>query len=178
MLLSLVGCASTVQKISNDTQADLTNNMGYALIPIYRNTAIHQIRISGEKYIQFDALDLKNEMTYSMIPLPAGQYRYDEIRLNKYTVIDDFDINVDHLGFEIRAGVVNYVGHLIVNNHSNSSNTYRLSYEIQNNSSIALEHLEKHYPNIIEKYNVIYNGPGTDDFFSFAKSITSIIGEE
>lgn len=178
VILFISSCASTVETIKDDKKAILSENMGYALIPVSRNTNIHQIRIAGTKYFQLDSTDLKYNKNYLLIALPQGQYTYDEIRLNKYTIIDNFSNDEGIWDFTIQAGVINYVGHFNVKNHSKMWGTYSLTYEIQNNASVALEYLEKNYPLITKQYQVVYGGPGDDDFFNYVSAISSTQGEK
>ena len=166
--LFINGCTSTVNLISDNPQVKLPDNMGYVLIPVYRNTSIYQLRISGSQSFKFEKEDLKYKKSYLMIQLPEGEYSYSEIRLNKYTVVSDFESGL--WDFNVKKGVINYAGHFIVHDQNPLWNAYNLSYEIQNNSSIALEYLEKKYPYLTQAYPIFYSGPGEDDFFSYINS--------
>ena len=172
----LTGCASKVNIISSDLQVNLPSKMGYVLLPIYSNTSIFELRVSGSKYFKFDISDLRYKKNYLLIQLPEGKYSYSEIRLKKYTVINDFKSSL--WDFTVKRGVINYVGDFNLTNHSKTYNTYNLTYEIHNNSSVALEYLEKEYPQITQSHQVVYGGPGEDDFFSYVDSISINKGDK
>lgn len=174
LCLFITSCASTVNEVLDGNQV-LPPKHGYVLLPVFSNTDIYQIRISGEKYFQLDENNLNSPRKYLLIQLPAGDYSYSEIRLNKYTIMSDFEDGI--WDFTIKPGVINYVGHLLVHNNSPFWDAYQLSYVIQNNASIALEYLEKKYPKLIQSYSIVYSGPGEDDFFSFVDSIPVRKGE-
>lgn len=167
----LVGCASTVDTITKDEVLPLSENTGYVLLPVYRNTHIYELRLSGAKYLKFDNTDLRRQKTYLFLQLPQGQYSFSDVRLNKYTVVSDFDGEV--WDFDVKAGVINYPGHFVINNHSSTWGTYSLTYQMQNNASMALEYLEKNYPKILASSSVIYSGQGEDDFFSYAAQLNA-----
>ena len=170
LCLFLAGCASKINTISNNLQVNLPEKMGYVLLPVSTNTSIFELRISGSKYFKFNKEDLKYKQNYMLIQLPEGKYSYSEIRLNKYTVVNDFKSGL--WDFTVKRGVINYVGDFNLTNHSKTYGTYNLTYEIHNNSSIALEYLENKHPDIVKEYNVVYGGPGNDDFFDFVESLS------
>lgn len=173
--LLLASCASTVDEIIVDNHV-LKSNTGLALIPIFSNLDIYQIRISGEKYFQFDANNIDFDKKYLLVELPAGEYSYSEIRLNKYTIISEFEEG--KWSFNVKPGVINYAGHFVIHNSSEMWGVYQLSFMIHNNASMALEYLEDHYPHLLKTYSIVYSGPGEDDFFSFIESLSSLRGSE
>lgn len=173
--LFITSCASTVNEVSDGSQV-LPENMGYVLIPVISNTNIHQIRFLGQTFFQLDKNNLTSKRNFILIELPAGQYSYSKLFLNQLVVLDDFEDGV--WDFTVKAGVINYVGDFVVHNNSRIWGKYQLSVSIENNSSVALEYLEKQYPTILQSYELTYNGPGEDDFFPFIKSLTTQMGEQ
>ncbi|WP_133468020.1 hypothetical protein [Paraglaciecola marina] len=160
LCLCISSCATKVTTIKNDGTVQLKQEEGYLLIAIKSNINLNEILINGEKYIKLTAEDLRLGSSYILVNLPAGDYTIDEIKLNRYIHIDDFEDDI--WDFSVQKNTISYVGHLDFQTRLFSNYS---QIKLINKSSIALEYLEEEFPEMLTNYSVQYQGPGQDRFF-------------
>lgn len=164
LLIILAGCSSTAENIKLD-QDNITNiDNGYLLLGIDTNRDLKSIRLSGAASIELTHKDISADADYILIQLPAGQYTFNKIDLDRYFYLD-FD-EEKLWDFSVKSGKINYVGHLELFNRGFFSRS--INIELLNKSSQALEFMEEQYPNILNARQITYTGAGEDSFLDFA----------
>jgi len=162
LIIIISGCVTKIESIKTDTVRVLDEEMGYLFITISSNASFTKFAISGQKNIALTKPDFHNNVNYYLVPVPAGQYQIKQFGMKyggKYKFNRKHD---DELwGFEVKPGVISYVGELRVRRLLYIFSTF----ELINNSSQALEYLEGKYPNVLAKRTIEYHGPGSDSFF-------------
>ncbi|WP_111640366.1 hypothetical protein [Marinimicrobium alkaliphilum] len=159
-LLLLAGCATKLSPLQEDALHPLTDKSGLLVLAVDSNISLYELRITGNRTLLFNKDDLTRGTHYLLVEVPAGQYRIANIGLSaNITVRLDFDR--DLWRFEVQPGTINYVGHLRMNNRHLLGSDILLT----NNASLALEHLEEHFPLLLSSHAINYSGPGEDNFF-------------
>lgn len=158
--LSISSCATKVSSIKEDGAVQLKQEEGFLLIALKSNINLKEISISGEKYIKLSAKDLRKGNSYILVNLPAGDYTFDQIKLNSYIRINDFEDDI--WDFSVQKNTISYVGHLDFRSTMWGFYSY---IKLINKSSIALEYLEDEFPEMLTNHSVQYQGPGQDSFF-------------
>ena len=147
VLLPLYSCVSKISSVQHDKIATLEENIGYLFITIDTNINFSKFSISGTQKIQLEKPD---------------QYQVNQFGTQcgaKYSFDSDEDEKL--WSFSVMPGVISYVGEIRVRNLRYLSSTF----ELINNSSLALEYLEEKYPKILANRVLEYHGPGVDSFF-------------
>jgi hypothetical protein len=160
LCLFISSCATKVSSIKEDGAVQLKQEEGFLLIALKSNINLKEILISGEKYIKLTAEDLRKGNSFILVNLPAGDYKFDKIRLNSFVRIDDFEDDI--WDFRVQKNTISYVGHLDFQNTFWGFYSY---VKLVNKSSIALEYLEDEFPEMLTNHSVQYQGPGQDKFF-------------
>lgn len=164
----LSGCIQPISKLKNDQDRPLDSNTGYLLMSVDTNVDLHSIMLSGTKYLQLTAQDLKFGSNYIMVDVPAGDYEISDIKLNRYLVIELTD---DMWNFHVEPGKINYIGHLSVDAIWSYYSFDGVRAILENQSTNALEYLERHFPKIYQARGLNYAGPGEDHFFEYARKV-------
>ncbi|MDJ0847706.1 MAG: hypothetical protein QNK04_04895 [Myxococcota bacterium] len=102
----------------------------------------------------------------------AGSYRWTQIRI---TGRDQPRFRVqreDDWRFRIEAGRINYVGLLELER----TDWLRLSGRTIDRSALAMESLRARHPALIERYPLVYNGPGQNVFFEHLRAAAGEVG--
>ncbi|PHS18882.1 MAG: hypothetical protein COA86_06855 [Kangiella sp.] len=164
LILVLSGCITKIESIKTDTIRVLEEGTGYLFITINSNASFRKFAISGEKHIVLKKPDFYNDVNYYLVPVPAGRYHIKQLGISyggEFNFDEDDDENL--WGFEVKPDIISYVGELRIRQQK-----YRYaSFELINNSSLALEYLEEKYPKILAKRTIEYHGPGADSFFDY-----------
>jgi len=109
----------------------------------------------------FTSEDLKYGSNYLLAKLPAGDYRIERVRINKYS---GFKLLGDVWDIEVVEGNISYGGNVRVN-----PNGPRYPIELINHSSGALEYIEQYHPGILTSHKLRYSGQGEDKFFKLVR---------
>ena len=162
IIVLMAGCASTVSSIKEDRDVNLEADAGYLLLGVDTNEGLQSIAIDGPEDIRLTSADLRSGTQYILIDLAAGDYRIEEIKLNRYWYIE---LEEGHWDFTIRPGGISYVGHVEVQTRSNFW-LAQLSDDLKlaNRSTEALVFMEEKFPSILKNRELRYDGPGTDPF--------------
>ncbi|WP_444996508.1 hypothetical protein [Aliikangiella sp. IMCC44359] len=165
----LTSCATRVSSIKLDQDIKLEQDEGYLLIEVDTKRSLYKILLTGQKKIYLTKDDLKAGSNYIFINLPAGDYQIERIYTNYYS---RFSFKNEYWNFSVKPRMISYVGSLQV-----KANYWGgvASFELINNSSLALEYLEEKFPNVLENRLVEYSGPGEDRFFSHVRSTPSTV---
>lgn len=166
LICTLAGCVNTANKMTTDVDTLKEPNLGYALIGLQSRKGFKSLLLNGEEYVRLDANDINQSSTYLLIPLKAGTYNFYRVEFNLgYT---EFNTDSDYWEFTVTPGTVNYVGHLKMSGRS----TFGISEaKLVNHSSNALEFMEQEFPNILESRQIVYGGPGEDNFYDFIRTL-------
>jgi hypothetical protein len=152
-----------MKSIDVDKDLELTSQEGYLLMSVETVRDLKKIIISGKKKIELTTNDLKEGSNYILLPLPAGKYKIEKV-FTKNKIYFEFDEHLEEgiWRFNVAPNVISYIGNLeaVV-----SSSGWRGRFEFVNQSSQALEYLEKEFPTILESRKIQYTGPGEDRFF-------------
>lgn len=177
LTIYLASCTAKLSSIKTDQTRELEENTGYLFITIDTNTRFSRFAIEGPTNILLKNPDYYEGKNYYLVPVQAGEYQIKQFGSTygaRYTFNDEGDENL--WGFSVRPGVISYVGELRVRQLRYLSSTF----ELINNSSLALEYLEKKYPKILANRKLEYHGPGQDIFYNyvFEKNNNKTQGEE
>lgn len=146
----------------------LEENEAYVVIPLIVEGHIPDyIRLEstssfGESY---RAKDLVGGESFSVIKLPAGEYQWTRINMHNDRF---FDLEDNNFKINVKAGVINYGGHLKVKIN------YRFStaqYNYMNRSSVVMDKLKQEYPEIYGSYPLIFAGHSPDPFIAYYQQL-------
>lgn len=164
LTLLLLGCGATKNTISTDKDILASNKDGYLLMAVDTSLDLSTIRVFGRTSFTLSKDDLRKGTNYILLALPAGDYRFTKITIGRtYFMLDD-----EIWDFSIKPQVISYVGDFSFERVSGGAHT-----SLENQSSLALEFLEKSFPNILAQRSVDYQGPGEDNFFEFAAQLSN-----
>ena len=158
-LLFTTSCATKVSSIKQDRDLISSPEEGYLLIAVDTNVDLNSIDIDGEKDIILTEKDLISGSNYILVNLPAGDYVIETVRTSKYV---RFELDDDIWEFQVKPGVVTYVGHLEVKTKIWG---FLAFFELINKSSFALEYMEENFPEILAGRDMEYGGKGEERFF-------------
>ncbi|QBY04029.1 hypothetical protein E2K93_06370 [Thalassotalea sp. HSM 43] len=164
------GCATKVSSIKKDQVTGLKQNDGYFLLAVDTNQKIEEIVISGPTSIALGQADLQRGNNYILLALPEGEYSLSKVQFSKYAKRNDFDNEL--WSFAVKKNTISYVGHLNMEVYLFFGAAYS-QLKLLNNSSIALEYMEKNFADVIDNKAMIYTGPGEDKFFDVVRPQTN-----
>lgn len=163
----LSGCGATKVSAQKQDQDKLNSiDQGYLLIGLVNDYSLDALYIWGEKDFKLTRQDLSAGENYILIPVPAGEYRLGQINYNYYfrTKLDE-----DAWRFTIKPGSINYIGHLTVNQPFFWF--FANDIELKNQAVGAQLYLEAYFPNLIKERNIVYAGPGQDQFYEYVAQL-------
>ncbi len=141
---------------------------GLVVIGVKSNTYFQEVIIAGPKTTKIDRALLKQADPYILVSLPAGNYEFSTINLNKNFYINlNFSESTVDWTFDIKPGVITYVGDFVVTSRAK----YRYYSRLVNNSSAALQYLEEKHPKILEENQLVYAGTDKDYFFPYISKL-------
>ncbi|AWB67979.1 hypothetical protein C2869_16800 [Saccharobesus litoralis] len=165
----LVSCSQTLTPLERDsTKHEQTNRLtGFLLFAVQTDSYIKHVNISGILPLRYSPKSAEQGNAYVLAEVPVGYYAFSSVE----TGVFDIEANDEHLwGFDIDPGVINYVGNLeLLSQVKWCDSCFRL--ELANKSSFALEYLELAHPELLERTQVVYKGPGQDSFIEFAMAM-------
>jgi hypothetical protein len=165
-ILLLSSCSAKISSIKSDKDEYLMISEGYLLLEISTNRNLEKILISGEKKIVLTRKELRAGSNYILTNLPAGDYQIEKVYTSAYF---RFLFDEKIWSFHVEPNVISYIGTLEVRK------SWFFSYfELINNSSLALEYLEEHFPNILGSRKIVYSGPGEDRFFDLVNDVKNL----
>ena len=173
-ILILSSCSNTIEHTRQDKDVSLDANSGYLLMAVDLNRGVEAIEIDGPKDFELTKDDLQKQTNFFLIPLPQGNYKIERVRLNRYWRLD-FDEDIWE--FQVRPGVISYVGHLNLRSKGGFFSVFMYT-DLQNNSSQARAFMETSFPNILSSRKLKYAGPGEDSFLDFAETLPQQGAEE
>ncbi len=168
-LCLLSSCTTHLTSVAPGDELTLQPDQGVLMLAIDTYVSLEELHLLGERKLVFSEEDLGRGTNYLIVPVPAGTYHFGPVYLEKSFLRISIQPNKQHLDlwtFEIQPGVINYVGHLEI---INRGYWYTNEMVLLNNSSIAVEFLEREFDSLIDQYGLHYAGPGEDDFFEVVK---------
>ncbi|ACA88518.1 hypothetical protein [Shewanella woodyi] len=159
---------------AGDNLESLDENEGYVILPLVisgmlpKSITLEEASVFGNSY---KVKDIKIGENFELITLPAGDYKWTKIQINK-----SYYFNLEEYGYDIKVnkGVVNYGGHLIIDFNAQFG-TARYNYV--NRSSQVIKELESCCDNLMSKYSLYFTANSEDPFIDFLKS-TKVGGRE
>ncbi|WP_434927752.1 hypothetical protein [Shewanella sp. HL-SH2] len=164
LAMLMAGCAQKITAINTDQDKKLDTLMGYLLISIDTNSKLDSISIDGDSDFIFTEENLQPGSNFIIAEIPAGAYSFERIKLNRYYY---YSLTDGIWNFTVEAGKINYIG-----NFNIEIKFFGSKMLLENQSSEALRYIEAKFPNIYQSRELVYSGPGNDDFFSFAREMT------
>lgn len=126
------------------------------------------------------ARDLPKGRTVRFVEVPAGEYQWARVDLSSYGYYLMLDKNEkQRYTFTVKPGVINYPGDLVIsvevkqlvlrNRYYWPSTRYYVQQVDRN--AMLLDDLTPEQAAMVDRLNLVYVGPGTDDFESYYRSI-------
>lgn len=159
LIFLLSSCTAKLQSLKTDKDVHLDDGEGYLLMEINTEISLSRLYVSGPTRFSLSYRDLRKGSNYVLINLPAGEYEFIRAEMKDY-YINISDDNLDWT-FEIKPDAISYVGALQIEKIWDK----KFYLELVNKSSMAQEFLESKFQNILNSKQVVYQGPGEDDFF-------------
>lgn len=167
------GCAGVSDKIDSAPgtldPSKLSPGHGYLAVGYDTDGPVRAVRIQRS----IDRLDtvlssrIKEGVTRRFYSLPAGHYRFTRI-LNfyhrGYQSYFELDPDSDYWVFEITPGKVNYIGDLVVDRGLGG---FDGDLRRAARSAMLYRHIEDKESVQLEKLDIVYSGPGRDQFLQF-----------
>lgn len=159
--ICLLGCASGRVVPNHELKATI-ENPGSTLLLFAVDTTdyVNTIHISGPSSTVVKALP------YQFIELAPGEYE-----ISKLDVSDGYyklGISDDEIWkFNIKPGVINYVGHFQVRDLYDD----RYAFSLENKSTTALKYMESKHPALLSSKQLVYGGLDSDQFFDFIRKL-------
>ncbi len=164
MLVALMslGCATKLKSIQSGAQIYAKNKQGYLLLNVDTNIDIYKIRIYGRKNFELTKEDLRVGSNYMLLPMAPGDYRLSRIIIETHQGRGYVNLTESLWQFTVRPNSIGYIGHMEI-----ETSFWKTTgkYKMINRSTKALEYLQDHHLQLLNKYGVRYRGPGEDDFF-------------
>ncbi|MDU0353669.1 hypothetical protein RS130_06745 [Paraglaciecola aquimarina] len=168
MLTLATGCARTIVPViesSKQNSAVLSANQGYILFAVQSDSYIEKVNIGGLRPLVYRPKSSGKLDTYILAAVPPGNYYFSSVETGR----GEFDSDDEHdWDFKIKANAINYVGNLeLLSRYKWCEYCFRV--ELSNKSSFAIEYLESEHPQLLNQYDLVYQGPGSDNFFEYIK---------
>lgn len=168
-----LGCAAKVSRIANpDGEIELADNEGLVVLhvdsevelksiqwyrvsipgPIKPGKSLWVARAPADKY-HWHGVVVQGSPGYD------GRYRIDPSKYSRETELD----------IEIRPGVVNYIGELIIDKAS-SQGWYRgaaLYVRVRNHAAATFREIERLHPTLLDRFDIHFAGASNDPFLEF-----------
>lgn len=165
LTLCLFSCSQTLQPVSSGVLEPLSANEGYLLFGINSDNYIKKINFSNlERSLSYAPNNAEQEEAYFLAKVPVGSYYFSSIDtgLGEYDVFDGYKWQ-----FNVVANTVNYVGHIEIDEFMRSRDCNCRKIILANKSSVALDYLTAHYPDVLETLAISYQGPESDSFIEY-----------
>ena len=158
-LLWLVACSRPLTTLEQDFTETNSQQKAYVLFAIESDSLIESLRISGAEHfkMQFELGDDKQKFILAQVI--SGDYKFAQFKSG----IRDYPFKeTDWWRFNVKAGYINYVGHLKLSESRQLGEFYPPI--IINESTSALLYLEKQFPLLLASLPTRWVGFGQDGF--------------
>src|SRR5688572_22105995 len=156
-IAAFAGCASssllaTSRPIDPGDAVGLGPNEGLLVVHVRTNVPIVSVDVGGV----IAAEDVPEGTAVRLIGISAGTYRWEQIQVPGGSFVFS-----DHLRlrFRVDPGVINYVGMIDVAREGLS-----LRMDTLDRTSMALEQLRRHHPDLLASYPMIFSGAARNVF--------------
>ncbi len=174
LILLLANSAFSKGKIIDFKQKKgLKSDEGLVVLIIDINFRIAKISLGkkGKTFPVYSLKKLRPGSQMKIIKLPVGKYYWKEGRGYSANTIHTFNIDEELTLFEVKAGKLNYPGTLEFRGWLNERNDIVYNYNIINNSTQVLAYIKEKFPDLIEKYPLVYAGENPDPFLEFDQEL-------
>jgi dienelactone hydrolase len=150
-----VGCVSTSWPIDPGDPVTLEPGQGLLIVHVQTDRRIESIEASDVILAE----DVPEGTHVRLIGITAGSYRWDNVRLPSSNIRYRFPYD-DAMRFHVEPGAINYVGMVQVKGNG----SYSLMVNSIDRTAIALAELRERFPELAEKYPIVYSGPARHEF--------------
>ncbi len=177
--LQLTGCSTIhFHRIDSETPIELAIQEGLLVMQIDTDLPIDRLALNGLTIIE----PIKVGKHFWIARVYAREYSWKSVHISKhvsyagrYSIARGKFPREGELDFEIKPGVLNYVGELIVRKHSiGYTRGFRraswISIRIRNHAAMALRELERNYAELLDVYPLRTAGTSGDAFLEFYAS--------
>ena len=166
----LCSCNKTVQSIKQDEiRTNTVQGNAYLLLGVETSQDLKSIEFSGADSFSLSHKDITAGSSYILVPIMAGNYNIDKIRLNSYARME---LKEEYWQFEAKPNAINYAGNLELLQRGFYF-APRTELVLKNKASDALKYIHESFPQLNERMPIVYSGPGEDDFFNIVRGIKS-----
>lgn len=163
LFLLIAGCSSKVQLLTKENIGNMPPNHGVVIIGLQSDFLYERLIINGAEKKEFNQDVMKNANPYLILTLKEGNYHFDKIWLNQYTYVNFQDQHDEDIWkFTVSKNTINYLGNMVI---TQSGRGYYYP-RIKNNASQALQHMEKHFNEMLKNYPMINTAAPLDPFFA------------
>ena len=165
VLIFLASCSiSPINSLKTDKDIlEKPNEQGYLVFAVSTDLGLSSIQLKSRSSFELNDFLWLEDRNYVFALLPKGSYTVSRVNIGPYR---HYDLDFDEISFsfDVAANKINYAGELRIKNGAGGF----ASFELINRSSLALEFLESKFPNILASKELVYQGPGKDEFFNLA----------
>ena len=166
LIFSLAAAAAGMRVLDADDMPRLDADEGLLLVTLDTEFPLEAVYMKQEGAV-LNSRVLKNVVagrTTALVRLAAGRYGWDKLRIGNWGRSwswSDYNLGDDPESFfDVRAGVINYPGDLLVKSISSG-----VSYiQRMNHATLAIDWLDANNPDLLKQRALVYSGPYADPF--------------
>ncbi|AOE50213.1 hypothetical protein [Kangiella sediminilitoris] len=157
----LSGCTTKLQNFSNNQKLEPDNSNGIVVIAYESDTAIYSLTFSGPGNYELEHTLYDDNHNFVVTSIPAGTYDITKVKIiSKYQYIPLGTNEKANWKVNIEPNKINYIGHFNIENVGRG-----FIVQIKNSSTIAMEFLQKNFPDLLARYQLTYSKDGPEDAF-------------
>ncbi|WNC69929.1 hypothetical protein RI845_07270 [Thalassotalea nanhaiensis] len=148
----------------------LGEDEGYVILPLVISGMVPESIILEDSDIfgaSYKVKKLKAGENFELIILPAGEYKWSKIKVNKSYY---FNLEESEFNLTVKKDKINYGGHLIIDINSQFGTA---NYNYVNRSSQVIKELEDCCKTLTTQYSLTFTGKSEDPYIEFYRSATT-----
>ncbi|MBZ0221539.1 MAG: prolyl oligopeptidase family serine peptidase [Dokdonella sp.] len=162
LLILLAPTSASTARVRPGAMPELGPDEGLLLVAVDTNLPLNSVRLAppGRTIGSLMQNNLPAGVHMDLQVVPAGKWQWQRLRAFDrlyWDISDDTDY-----GFEVRAGTLNYPGHLLFRNQLLSADAGVFNHGLQ-----AIDWMAKEHPAILAKFGMEWIGRYTDPFPAF-----------
>ncbi len=161
-IVGMLGCVTPPRWIESGQAVELGKGEGLLVLHVSTNVELSRLSFGHGGSIQ----DVPKGEHIELFVAKAGSYRWTQIRLPGRDQPRFRVLREDDWRFRVEAGRINYVGLLELRR----TDWLRLTARTIDRSALAMESLRARHPALVERYPLVYNGPGQNVFFEHLRA--------
>jgi len=140
----------------------LSPDEGILVLDVESDVPIERLALNGVPAVEH--LEAGHQL--ALLVVEAGSYRWTAIQIPGASGSARFRIRrEDEWTFHVEAGRINYPGTILVS-HRSGLGSIQLYAGNLNRSAMTWVELKRRFPQLVERYVVIYSGPAKDGFLA------------